>query len=154
MDNTLTDRSAFSMAPAMNIGLIGCTKRKLDYPCPTRELYSASALFRKARAYCEHHYDGWYVLSAKYGLVHPEAVIAPYDVTLKRMNSQGRRAWGLAVSQQLRELGQYTFYAHAGREYLEHLAGVRIVAVLQGLRYGERLHWYNEQAAKEGWVCP
>lgn len=138
----------------MNIGLIGCTKRKLDYPCPARELYTASILFRRAKAYCEHHYDAWYVLSAKHGLVHPDTVIAPYDVALKQMKRPARRAWGESVSRQLQELGQHTFYAHAGKDYLEYLKGITIVNVLEGLDYFQRLRWYKEQAAREGLVCP
>ncbi|TET55369.1 MAG: hypothetical protein E3J64_00350 [Anaerolineales bacterium] len=134
----------------MNIGLVSCTKRKLDHACPARELYSASALFRKARAYCERHYDAWYILSAKHDLVHPGDDLAPYDVTLKRMGVADRRAWGRRVSADLRALGDHVFYAHAGKDYLEYIAGVNLVNVLEGLTFGQRLRWYNEQAAKEG----
>jgi hypothetical protein len=133
----------------MNIGLVSCSKRKLDRPWPARELYSASAFFRKARAYCERHYDSWYILSAKHGLVHPDEVLAPYDLTLKRMPVAERRAWGRRVSADLRALGDHVFYPHAGKDYLEYVSGVKLVNVLEGLRQGERLRWYNEQAAKE-----
>ena len=30
----------------------------------------------------------------------------------------------------------------------------RIINVLEGYTFGQRLRWYNQQAAKEGWVCP
>jgi hypothetical protein len=138
----------------MSIGLVSCTKSKLDHPCPARDLYTASALFRKARAYCERHYDGWYILSAKHGLVHPHEVLAPYDLTLKRMGVADRRAWGRRVSTDLRALGDHVYYAHAGKDYLEYITGVTLVNVLEGLNYGRRLRWYNEQAAKERWECP
>ena len=138
----------------MHIGLVSCSKQKLDRPCPAGELYTASPLFRKARAYCERHYDAWYILSAKHGLLHPDAVIARYDLTLKRMPTAQRRAWGQRVSEQLRQLGPHTFFAHAGRQYLEHLSGVAVVNVLAGRTIGQRLRWYNQQAAKEGWICP
>jgi len=138
----------------MNIGLVSCSKSKLARPCAARDLYTASPLFRKARAYCERHYDAWYILSAKYGLVHPDLVIAPYDVTLKTMPQVERRAWGQRVAAQIRQLGHHTFYAHAGEEYLAHLRGITIVKVLEGCTIGQRLRWYNEQAAEEGWTCP
>ena len=139
----------------MNIGLVSCTKRKLDHPCPARELYTASVLFRKARVYCEHHYDAWYILSAKHGLVHPNQVVAPYDVTLKRMSIAERRAWGRCLSERLRRLGDsHIFCAHAGRDYVAHLSGIHLVNVLEGYSFGNRLRWYNQQAAKEGWECP
>lgn len=138
----------------MDIGLVSCSKSKLERAYPARDLYTASPLFRKARAYCERHYDAWYILSAKYGLVHPDTVIAPYDVTLKHMPRAECRAWGQRVSAQLRQLGQHTFYAHAGAEYLAYLKGVTIVNVLGGFTLGQRLRWYNEQAQLEGWLCP
>ena len=65
----------------MQVAFIGCTKRKKGYPCPAYEMYSMSALFRKAYAYCNDHYDRVYILSAKYGLVEPKAIIEPYDIT-------------------------------------------------------------------------
>jgi len=139
----------------MNIGLINCTKRKLDKPCPARELYTASALFRKARAYCENHYETWYILSAKHGLVHPDQILAPYDLTLKQLSVAEQRAWGKRVSEQLQRLGEgHLFYAHAGQAYLQYLSGVQIINVLAGYSQGSRMHWYAEQAAKEGWRCP
>jgi hypothetical protein len=138
----------------MNIGLVSCSKRKLDHPCPARDLYTVSVLFCKARAYCERHYDGWYILSAKHGLVHPGDDLAPYDVTLKRMRVAERRAWGRRVSDELQGLGDHVFYAHAGKDYLEYISRVTLVNVLEGLTFGQRLRWYNEQAAKEGWECP
>jgi hypothetical protein len=139
----------------MDIGLVSCTKKKQDRPCPARELYTASALFRKARAYCERHYDAWYILSAKCGLVHPDQVLEPYDVTLKRMPMVNRRAWGRRVSEQLWQLGDsHIFYANADKEYIAYLSAVRLVNVLEGYSFGNRLRWYNQQAAKEGWTCP
>ncbi len=138
----------------MRIALVSCTKSKLSHACPARDLYTASALFRKARAYCERHYDAWYILSAKYGLVHPDTVIAPYDVTLKNMARPERQAWGRRVSAQLQQLGTHTFYAHAGRDYIEYLVGVELFNVLDDLSLGHRLRWYNERAAREGWICP
>ena len=137
----------------MRIGLVRCSKQKLGRACAGRDLYTASPLFRKARAYCERHYGAWYILSARYGLLHPDTVVAPYDLTLKGMPTAQRRAWAQRVSEQLRQLGPHTFFAHAGREYLEHLSGVMVVNLLEGRTVGQRLCWYNEQAAREGWTC-
>ncbi|MDY6875905.1 MAG: hypothetical protein SWK90_06860 [Chloroflexota bacterium] len=139
----------------MNIRLVSCTKRNLDHPCPARDLYTASALFRKARAYCEHHYDAWYILSAKHGLVHPDQVVAPYDITLKRMSIVERCAWERRLSERLRRLGSgHIFYAHAGKDYIVHLSSICLVNILEGHSLGNRLRWYNQQAAREGWECP
>jgi len=134
-------------APKRRIGLIACTKAKLNRPAPARELYSASDLFRKAAAYCDAYLDGWFVLSAKYELVEPERVLEPYDVTLKRMPSSERRRWGTQVATQLRQLGDVTLEAHAGAAYVRPLleAGVVLEEPLRGLAIGQRLSWYKER---------
>lgn len=129
----------------MRIGLVACTKKKQPYACPAREMYSPSALFRKASAYCAREYDRWYILSAKYGLLSPEDVVEPYDDTLQSMSKTERTSWGKRVSSQLKKLGDHVYFAHAGQAHLKPLSGVNVVDVLSGLRIGERLHWYNEE---------
>jgi len=133
--------------PRRRIGLISCTKAKLSWPAPARELYSASDLFRKAAAYCDTHLDGWFVLSAKYGLVEPERELEPYDVTLKTMSSLERRRWGAQVAQQLQQLGDVALEAHAGADYVRPLieAGVALGEPLRGLAIGQRKRWYLER---------
>jgi hypothetical protein len=134
-------------APRRRIGLIACTKAKLNRPAPARELYSASDLFRKAAAYCDAYLDGWFVLSAKYGLLEPDRIIAPYDMTLKTMPSSQRRLWGMQVAQQLRQLGEVALEAHAGAAYVRPLleAGVVLHDPLRGLAIGKRKRWYKER---------
>jgi hypothetical protein len=129
------------------IGLISCTKAKLNRPAPARELYSASDLFRKEAAYCDAHLDGWFVLSAKYGLVEPNHVIEPYDVTLKTMTRSQRKDWGVRVAQQLRQLGDIALEVHAGADYVQPLleAGVVLDNPLHGLKIGKRKRWYKER---------
>lgn len=110
-----------------------------------------SALFRKARRYCEQYHDGWYVLSAKYGLLDPAgAKIEPYDVTLSDFSSDDRQKWGDDVASELRRrnLTDERLVVHAGRDYyeplLEALADVEYEIPTEGLRYGESLSWYND----------
>ena len=136
--------------PEPRIGLIACTKAKLTRPAPARELYSASDLFRKAAAYCDADLDGWFVLSAKYGLVEPDRIIAPYDMTLKTMPSSERRLWGMQVAQQLRQLGNVAFEVHAGAAYVRPLleAGVIVDDPLRGLAIGQRKRWYIERLGR------
>lgn len=133
------------------IGLISCTKAKLNRPAPARELYSASPLFRKAAAYCDAYLDGWFVLSAKYGLVEPQRRIEPYDVTLKTMPRSECRRWGKQVAHEIRELGDVVLEAHAGTNYVRPLleAGVVLDEPLRGLAIGNRMHWYDERLAPD-----
>ncbi len=81
----------------MRVGLVGCTKSKRPMAAPARELYTPSALFRGRRAYVERTCDRWFVLSANYGLIEPDAVIEPYDQALSKASEPERRSWSRGV---------------------------------------------------------
>jgi hypothetical protein len=127
------------------IGLVGCGKGKLDYAASARNLYTG-ALFRKSSAYCIANYEGWFILSAKHGLLHPDDVIDPYDLSLKNLSAEERRLWAKRVLAQIeeRKLNDATFYIHAGDRYAEslepHLQSQR---PLKGLGIGKQLAWYS-----------
>lgn len=78
------------------IVLVGCGKEKLAHPAPAKELYSGQ-LFKKARAYAERHGDAWRIISAKYSLLQPDEVIAPYDETVSGKSQAERRMWAVTV---------------------------------------------------------
>ena len=61
------------------IAVINCGSKKKDQACPAREMYEGGSLFRKMRDYVEQTYDGYYILSGKYGLLEPDQVIEPYE---------------------------------------------------------------------------
>lgn len=136
---------------------MSCVAKKRTYAAPARDLYT-SALFQKARAYAERTADAWFVLSAKYGLVNPDTVIEPYDVTLNEMDVGERRVWVARVQQQL-ELVTRTGDAIvmlAGARYREGLTaalqrrGVRVEVPMQGLKIGEQLQWLSRWASSDG----
>jgi hypothetical protein len=65
--------------------------RKLSTAAQAREFY-VSSWFMAVRRYVEAAGDPWYVLSAKYALVTPAQVLAPYDETLNpTIAGSGRR---------------------------------------------------------------
>src|SRR5262249_34991002 len=112
----------------------------------------ASPLFRLASRYCTATCDLWFVLSARHGLVAPDDVIEPYDVTLRSLGRAGRLAWAGRVADQLNRRGLlgagHRFVLHAGADYAEPLA--RIIGALQplkGLTIGRRLAWYRRHLA-------
>ncbi len=136
------------------IALVSCVKSKKAQASPARDLYT-SALFRKMRAYAERNADRWYILSAKYGLVHPDSMIEPYELTLKTMSRAERRNWadnthGQMAGQGLLQPGT-RFLWLAGRPYMEDLA--RLLAEqaqenpMAGMPIGVRLHWLTQQLA-------
>jgi hypothetical protein len=82
------------------IALIGCSKQKLDYSAPAKELYQGS-LFKAARKYVEAKGYEWAILSAKYGLVDPNRIIEPYNQRLPILTPKSRPilfAWGSRVN--------------------------------------------------------
>jgi hypothetical protein len=133
----------------MNVGLVMCCGLKLSHAAPARNLYQ-SILFKKASAYCRGQYDVWFILSALYGLVHPDQVIAPYDLTLKRLSKGKRDAWGNEVCKQLRDSGLLgnVFFIHAGRYYADPLLvhdDIEWMLPMKGLGIGKHLSWYCER---------
>jgi hypothetical protein len=129
----------------MRIALVACCGQKLDRAAPAGELYT-SPLFRMAAAYAR-RFDSWYILSAKYGLVRPDAVIEPYECTLLNMRAVDRLAWGRRVADQMAAEGiaGAGFVALAGAKYTEPLvrAGVSMETPLKGLGIGKQLAWLS-----------
>jgi DGQHR domain-containing protein len=136
------------MAPT--VGLVACSKIKAAEPRPAAELY-ASPLFRKAAAYSRRHYDRWFILSALHGLVEPEVVLAPYDLTLTAMTPTEREAWADRVVAELdrRGLRHARFFLHAGRAYAGVLTDrLDCELPLAGLGVGRQLARYERRTMK------
>lgn len=86
----------------MELGLVSCTKSKLDNPAPPQDLYTESAYFRKARAYAEQEHDHWFILSAEHHLLEPDGpAIEPYDATLTTAGKHEREEWAETVATEL-----------------------------------------------------
>jgi endonuclease III len=137
---------------ADRVFLVSCVSSKRDAPAPARELYT-SDWFRKARVCVEATGSPWFILSAEYGLVHPDAVIEPYERTLNRMAVTDRRAWARRVREQMDRMlpACEEIVVLAGERYrellLEDLRGraPRVSVPMAGMRIGEQLRWLGEQ---------
>jgi hypothetical protein len=81
---------------ANSIVLVSCVKSKLPHAAPARSLYT-STWFRKTKGIVERSGARWFILSALYGLVAPDAEIAPYDYTLNALGVAERRDWANKV---------------------------------------------------------
>jgi len=131
------------------IVLISCVSKKRSVSSPAKDLY-ISSLFQKNLAYARIlKPDQIFILSAKYGLVDLEEVIAPYNVTLNTMKAPERREWASRVLSQLSSRADLTrdeFIFLAGNRYREnllpHFAHYKIP--LEGLKIGEQLHRLTE----------
>ncbi|SFE51971.1 DUF6884 domain-containing protein [Blastococcus tunisiensis] len=145
-------------ASVARVVLVGCSRSKTSTARSAAELFTGAA-FTKARAHAEQAGVPWFVLSAKFGLLEPTDVVAPYDVYLADQSPHYRTAWGQWVVAQLAErlpLRGTAVEVHAGRAYTEPLlvplaaVGATVVEPLAGLRQGERLAWYADASAPAG----
>ena len=136
------------------IHLIACCSSKRAGPAPARDLYT-SDLFRKSVAYVEAIGAPWVVLSALHGIVMPDAVLAPYDVTLLSMSREQRRCWGEMAADALWRFDCREFVFLAGATYRQPMMdaqiwrarGYRATAPMQGLGIGEQKAWLAAQVA-------
>lgn len=141
--------------PDHTIFLVACVKTKQPRSMAARDLYT-SEWFRRARAFVETTGCPWYVLSAEYGLLYPNDVVAPYERTLKQMSAPERRSWGDRVERQLHvlPLEEKTVVLLAGRAYRDPVMNylqtraAAVKAPMEKLPQGRQLQWLGEQAEK------
>jgi hypothetical protein len=158
----VTPRPSPSTQPAMtttsrrsvvgaDVVLVGCVKTKLPHAAPARDLYT-SPLFRGRRRYAELTRRPWFIVSARWGLLAPEEVVATYDMYLGDQPPAYRWAWAEFVVAQLQSamgpLNGLTVELHAGADYrsaLEDLLrahGAIPVNPVPSGGLGEILSWY------------
>ena len=127
------------------IVLIACCGQKLTHAAPARQLYT-SPLFTKSVAWAEAKGLQWAVLSAEHGVVEPDDVIEPYNVTLNTMSAEARRHWASRTAFQIRlMLGHGPFIVLAGKHYREAVREFAHIAPMSGLGIGEQLAWLTAQ---------
>jgi hypothetical protein len=84
----------------VRLGLVGDVKAKGTRSAPARDLFE-SKLFQARRDYADQHCNIWFVLSAMYGLLHPDQVVAPYERTLAGAPRATKEQWSNRVLWQL-----------------------------------------------------
>lgn len=135
--------------------LVSCVGQKAGAATKAKDLY-LSDWFLKARRYVEQAQSPWFILSAEFGMVHPETVIPPYERTLNHMGVTERRAWAKRVIAQMeRNLpSSNEIVVLAGQRYREFLTDYlrsktkHVRVPLEGLRIGEQLSWLGEHVVK------
>lgn len=136
------------------VHLVSCVSMKRSVPSQARDLYT-SPWFIKARAYVEAMRSPWFILSAEYGLLPPDRVVAPYERTLNTMGVADRRVWAqnvlTALVPQLTGVGRVVILA--GERYREFLLPVMrrscpsVEVPMEGLTIGRQLQWLSERRA-------
>jgi len=131
---------------AKRIVLISCVKKKVGHRAKARDLY-VSPWFKLAFRYAQRlRPDRIFILSAKYGLLGPDAVVEPYEKTLNKMPATEVKAWAVGVIEKLRRhanLASDHFIILASERYRKHLRphlGSSEVP-MEGLGIGRQLRW-------------
>ena len=131
------------------IAFVACSKTKSSRVCKARELYQGP-LFKKAFYHAKKNYEYVYILSAKYGVLHPDDIISPYhnEKTLRTMTKNEREEWYQWVSNQMIKMElrpPYIFFT--GELYYKNFfTGEK---PLQNLTIGRQLRWFNQQSSKK-----
>lgn len=106
------------------IALIACVKDKQDRPMFAWEMYQGEdfkSWWKDAEQRGAHFI---YILSGKYGLLHPEQIIEPYDFNLNEASEDEQKAWAKAVLDKLRQhhdLQKDHFIIYANEHYRKYL---------------------------------
>lgn len=142
--------------------LIGCGKQKARARSIARELYTGSMFSARLR-HAEQSGCPWWIVSAKHGLVLPDELLNPYDLTISDLSVLDKSAWPLNVVaslidhlpesiQDARQLRAVLVELHLGADYAEPLIAV-IQATgmshswpMRGLSQGEQMKTYGQNS--------
>ena len=133
--------------------LVSCVWPKRATTALAKDLYR-SDWFLKARACAEAIGPCWFILSAEYGLVHPDEMIEPYEMTLDTMGAAERRKWSRRVQQQMDERmpDASLIVVLAGQRYreflMDYLVGraATVHVPMAGMRNGQQLSWLGKHS--------
>jgi hypothetical protein len=91
----------------MRIAILNCKGKKQDYECNAEEMYSKSYIFSKQLDIVKKNYNAYYILSSKYGLVSPDTIIEPYDLTFEPPKTDFTRGMGNGYNNAPRATKEY-----------------------------------------------
>ncbi|ESP86837.1 DUF6884 domain-containing protein [Candidatus Halobonum tyrrellensis] len=108
------------------IALVGCGSQKRDLEdeqvVRIDQLYT-STYFQLKREYAQACCDDYYILSAKFGLVPPAALVAEsYDLTVHDLDDDALAAWVARIDNRLTSISaDATLVVLAGQAYIDPL---------------------------------
>ena len=140
-----------ALGPSNCHALISCSKSKGGHRDLARNVY-VSSLYRKSVMVAEAWGLSFSILSAKHGLLDPDEIIEPYDLTLKGASKQFKSEWALKVDKQIRNSidRKKRLIVLAGDDYFAPLIEVgkmdplNFLAPMRGLSLGKRLAFLNQ----------
>jgi hypothetical protein len=135
------------------IGLLATGRKKASTAAPIVHFYK-SPLFQKSVQYARKHYDRFYFYNAKDGLLLPDQVMEPYDLSIKTFTIKEKKQWAknlISGFSDLESAANSHVYLHGGKIYRDHLEpelrlnGYQFETPMQGLGIGKQLAWYDQQ---------
>lgn len=105
------------------VHLVACGFAKLDTEAPARDLYTGDVT-RKAIAFASTRGGYCVILSARYGVLDLDEVVAPYDTRLDDLTPGELDDWRAMLVEQLADRGilNATIFVHGGQRYTTELA--------------------------------
>lgn len=91
------------MNPA-RVGLLACSKAKLPYPAPARDLYTGDVFRWASEVLRRRGCDRLVILSALYGALPEWQPVPPYNLALTELPRGDRVAWAQRTGRELRVL--------------------------------------------------
>ena len=136
------------------LAIVSCTGPTQPFATRARDHFTAP-LFQALCAFAEREAGRTFLLSAEYGLLDPETVIAPSRTVLDRKDVKRLQAWAGRVIEQLAPhlAGIERVILLANARSREHLIdflrqdGRTVDVPLEGLSLGEQLHWLRRHGA-------
>lgn len=113
--------------------------------CPAESLYTGP-LFLAAKRFAVLSGHPWFIVSAKYGVIPPGKVVAPYERTLLNMGESDLRAWQTMVTGQLEGLKGIRLVVLASKVYEQVAEGFQgeVEYPLRGMNLFERTAWLRD----------
>lgn len=132
--------------------LVACGRKKKLRESEAQYLY-VSPFFRKSRDYAISSGHPWYILSAKHGLLFPDSIVHPYDLSLKCFNEAQRKTWTKSVLKSLSRIVKQgdTVTFLAGLAYRRNLVpalqerGYSIYTPLANMSIGKQMKWLGDK---------
>ena len=142
----------------MRIVLISCVSKKREKLSIASEMYD-STWFKYAFKYAQNlNADKVFILSAQYGLLRPEQVIEPYNMTLKTMNKTQRYVWSESILNALEQecdLEKDFFCILAGKSYREFLVpSMKYYSIpMEHMGIGQQISFLKNNITKANEIC-
>ena len=145
------------------LAIINCKSKKQKHKCTAEEMYSVSFQFRAQIGFIKEYYDDYVILSTKYGIIYPNSIIEPYEISLAKgsrlretstLSDFEIEEWANSVNSQIQSLSNLydVVDLHISNQYLKPIQKVlnnpNVKHIKQPVNPGLVKNRYNEVLEK------